>query len=111
MNCSTKRKLIVALAANALDPEKKSAIQVHLKTCAECRAYMEEVSTVTENLRAVEIRSDLMPSESFHRQLAARLRSERSEPFWMSALSDFRALVKSNPRSAMAAGMVVVAAI
>jgi len=111
MNCSNQRKRIIALAANALDPDKKRSLQVHLRTCAKCREYLEEISTITENLRAVEIRSDLQASESFHHKLAARLRTQNSEPFWISALSDFRALLMSNPRTALATGMLLVGAL
>ena len=111
MNCSNKRHRIIALAANTLDPDQKRALQVHLRTCAECRRFLEEISAITENLRAVEIRSDLQASESFHRKLAARLRTEHTEPFWISAWSDFRALLMSNPRTALASGMALVGAL
>jgi len=111
MNCSSKRRLIVALVANTLDSDKKQALQVHLRTCARCRGYLEQISTVTNNLRAVEIRSDIQASESFHRKLAARLRTEHSEPFWISAWSQFRVLLMSHPRTALATGMVLVGAL
>ena len=100
MKCSSKRPLLVALAANALDPDKERALRIHLRTCAACRGYLAQISTVTENLRAIEIRSDIQASETFHRKLASRLRTEHSEPFWISAWSDFRALVLTNPRTA-----------
>ena len=111
MNCSSKRPLIVALAANTIEPDQKRAVEFHLRTCAECRAYLEEISIVTEHLRAVKIRSDVQASESFHRKLAARLRAERSEPFWISASSYFRALLMFNPGASIATGIILVGAL
>jgi len=111
MNCCSKRQWIVALATNALDPYKTRALQAHLQTCASCREYLKQVSTVSENLRGVTIRSDIHASETFHRKLAARLRTERSEALWRSALADLRAMLTSYPRAGLATGVVLVSAI
>ena len=77
--CNQNRKLIVWLAANALDARQTQQLQSHLKTCEGCRRYLAEISNVTEKLLAAETNPILQVSERFHRQVAQKIRSAKPE--------------------------------
>ena len=73
--CHKYRKLIAWLALDELDVGQARNLRTHFETCAGCRAYMEEISSVTNNLTAAEPRTDVQASESFHHRLIGKLRA------------------------------------
>jgi anti-sigma factor RsiW len=77
--CSQNRKLIAWLASNALDAGQTRQLQAHLETCEGCRRYLAEISNVTERLVAAETNSNVQASESFHRNVAAKLRTAKPD--------------------------------
>jgi len=77
-SCSQNRKLIAWLAVDALDRQQERALRAHVETCAECRRYLDQVSHVTNRLSAVEIRSDIQSSESFHQRVVGGLPAQKS---------------------------------
>ena len=56
MNCANYRDQLAALALGALEPAEKHAVELHLSTCAACRATLAELKSVTESLEDVQIR-------------------------------------------------------
>jgi len=78
--CSKNRKLIAWLAVNALDADRARDLRAHLVTCAHCRGYLAEISHLTETLATIEAAPDIQASESFHRDVAARLRTAGRHP-------------------------------
>ena len=88
--CSNNRKPIACLTMGALDARQERALRAHLETCEGCRGYLAEISGVTEKLAAVEIRSDVQTSESFHRKVAGALRAAESGSTWETVASPFR---------------------
>ena len=98
--CANQRKPIALLALGDLEARQARALRAHLETCAGCRAYSEEMSNVTRKLAASGVGSELRVSETFHRQLAARLRAHERRPVGESLLVTLRALC-SNSRMAL----------
>ena len=72
--CAANRKLIVWQTLNALDAQQTRHLRAHLETCEGCRRYLAEISNVTASLATVEINPDIQASESFHRNVAQKLR-------------------------------------
>lgn len=108
--CSHNRKLLVWLALEELDVQQAEALRSHLQTCKGCRQYLMEISDVKQKLARVQFSSDVRASESFHRELVARLRAEKSESVWETARVFFRAgLLNWRVALPVAAAMVVVA--
>ena len=105
--CAQNRKLIAWLASNALDAQQTRQLQAHLETCEGCRRYLAEISNVTEKLVAAEATPNIQASESFHRKVAAKLRTAKPDSIgeiiaayfrgtllnWRVALPAFAALV------------------
>jgi hypothetical protein len=79
--CAPNRKLIVWLTLNALDARQTQSLRAHLETCAGCRRYLAEISSVTERLTAAEANPEIQASENFHRKTANRLRSVKPDSF------------------------------
>ena len=77
--CTEKQKLIVWLAANALNLHESHQLRLHLETCEGCRRYLAEISNVTEKLVPAEMNPDVQESEHFHRQVAGRLRAAKPD--------------------------------
>jgi anti-sigma factor RsiW len=77
--CFRNRRLIAWLALNALDTRRTRQLQAHFETCEGCRRYLAEISNVTDKLVAVETNSDVQASESFHRKVAAKLRTAKPD--------------------------------
>ena len=90
--CANNRKLIAWLAVDALDARREDVLRAHLETCEGCRRYLDDLSHVTERLSAVEIRSDVQASDSFHRKVVSRLRAETSASVWDTMLAQLRAM-------------------
>src|SRR3981081_1843275 len=80
--CLRNRKSIAWLAMDTLDARDASALRAHLETCAGCRAYLGEISSIVEKLDVAEIRSDIQTSETFHQKVTARIRAEPSLSVW-----------------------------
>ena len=89
--CSKNRKLIAWLALDALDARQARDLHAHLETCDACRRYFEEISNVAGKLIAAEIRPDVQASESFHRRVVGRLRTEEPGSLWETPVSFLRA--------------------
>ena len=73
--CSKNRKLIAWLAADALNAGQATALRDHFTHCEGCRGYWEEISNVTQKLKAAPPAFNLEASASFHRRVAERLKS------------------------------------
>ena len=80
--CLNKRKRIAWLALGELDAGQAQDLHAHLENCAGCRAYLKEISDVTEQLAAAQIESVVRASESFHQQVVGRLRAEATASVW-----------------------------
>ena len=81
-SCTNNRKLIAWLAVGAIDANGARELVHHIKTCAGCRAYLEEMSHLTKKLEDAKVKFDFQPSATFHQQLVRRLRAEESAPIW-----------------------------
>ena len=79
------------LSTDALDARQERGLRSHLETCEGCRCYLEEISSVQEELTAAEIRSDIQASESFHQRVVGALRAEATGSAWETAAAQFRA--------------------
>jgi len=80
--CSKHRKPIAWLVVGELDARRERDLRAHLETCEGCRAYLDELSHVTEKLASTEISSDIQASESFHQKLMGRLKAEEPISTW-----------------------------
>jgi hypothetical protein len=89
--CSNHRERIAWLALGALEARQERELRAHLTSCAGCRHYLQEIAHVTDKLGAVELRSDIQTSESFHQNVANALRTKKSGPAWETVLAPFRA--------------------
>jgi len=67
--CRKNRERIASLAMNALEIQHEQELRSHLDSCAGCRSYLEEISSVAGRLRAAEPESGSQPSASFHRSV------------------------------------------
>jgi hypothetical protein len=90
--CADQQKLIALLALHALPDQPAHELLAHLKTCDGCHRYLAELSLVTEQLSAVQPDSEVVASETFHRQTVARLKAETSESVWNLLLAVVRDL-------------------
>lgn len=110
--CLRNRQSIASLAMDTLDARDASALRGHLENCAGCRAYLGELSNVVETLDAVEPRSDIQTSETFHQKVTAGIRAEPSLSVWRIVAAWVGAL-RVNWRVALpvlaATGMVIAA--
>src|SRR3982750_3725218 len=73
MNCTHYRDQLAALALDALEPAAKQPLELHLSSCAACRAVLGELKSVTQSLEGVQTRNDIQTSERFHRAWTAQL--------------------------------------
>jgi len=80
--CADQQKLITWLALDALDARTALTLRAHLETCAGCRSYLAEISKVTEQLAAARPSAELQASETFHRNVVARMKAETSVSVW-----------------------------
>jgi len=80
-SCASNRKLIVWQTLNALDERQARQLREHLETCEGCRRYQAEISNVSARLAAVEVNPAIHASESFHRNVAQRLRAAKPDSF------------------------------
>jgi anti-sigma factor RsiW len=70
---------MVGQILNTLDAQEARQLRAHLETCEGCRRYLAEMSHVTERLAAVKINPDIQASESFHRNVAQKLRAAKRD--------------------------------
>jgi anti-sigma factor RsiW len=108
--CSKNRKLIAWLALDALDARQMTVLRAHLETCEGCRRYLEEISNVTERLRAAKINPDVQASESFHRNVADTLRAEESNSIW-EIVAVYLRRIPVNGRVALLAAVALAVAV
>src|SRR5690349_11877876 len=94
--CSNNRKPLALLAVDALSVSEEHELRAHLQTCESCRAYLQEISNVTQKLRAVELGSEIQTSEAFHQRVVRSLMAHESA----SVLAQLRAAL-SNWRVAL----------
>jgi len=80
--CRRNRKLIAWLTLDMLENAQERKLRAHLETCAGCRRYFEEISSIAQGIRASETRAEIQMEESFHRRVLGALRAEESEANW-----------------------------
>jgi hypothetical protein len=78
-SCLRNRERIALLAVDALENQHERELRAHLDCCAECRRYLEEISSVAGKLRVAEPEPGGQPSASFHRNLMGALAKAQSE--------------------------------
>jgi len=78
-SCTRNRERIALLAVDALENQHERELRAHLDSCAGCRRYLEEISSVAGKLRVAEPESGGQPSASFHRNLMGALAKAQSE--------------------------------
>jgi len=71
--CPKYREQIAWLAMESLETRHEPELRAHLKSCAGCRGYLEEISSVAGEIRAAEPQTITQPSRSFHRNVVAAL--------------------------------------
>jgi anti-sigma factor RsiW len=74
--CSKNHKKIAWLALDALDPAEEQDLRAHLEGCPACRAYWEEISTLSGKLSSARPSARLEASERFHQQVVRAVRNE-----------------------------------
>src|SRR5258706_12569356 len=75
--CWKNRKAIALMAANVLDERQEQPLQAHLKTCADCRHYLAEISRLTEELASSNITANVEASNDFHQRIVRSIRTEQ----------------------------------
>ncbi len=98
--CSTNRKPIALLVVDALNASEARELRAHIQTCEGCRAYLQEISDVTQKLGAFEVRSEIQTSEAFHQRVVRSLRAEETASPLSSLLTQLR-VAMSNWRVAL----------
>jgi anti-sigma factor RsiW len=88
--CFDQRKLITLLALGELDDRLTRKLRAHLQSCEQCRYYLEEISRVTETLAAAKTTPGIRTSQTFHRNVVARLRAEKLVSGWEVAWTFFQ---------------------
>ena len=76
--CRKNRKLIAWLTLGALEVAQERKLRAHIETCAGCRRYLEEISTIARVLESAEARTDIVAQESFHHRVLDALSAEES---------------------------------
>ncbi|HMC28182.1 MAG TPA: zf-HC2 domain-containing protein [Verrucomicrobiae bacterium] len=76
--CSNNRKQLALLAADALNGNEQHELRAHIQTCDGCRAYLREISNVTQKLGVVETRSQIETSEAFHQRVVRSLKAQET---------------------------------
>jgi hypothetical protein len=78
--CEKNQKSIAWLALGALDGREETALREHLKGCAGCRQYFEEMSGVAKKVSAAGPDSSVQAPAFFHQRLTEKLRAAESRP-------------------------------
>ena len=105
--CANQQKQIAALALGLLEPRPARELRAHLETCAGCRVYLAELTRVTEQLAAAKPVVELPASDTFHRQVMARIKARPSGPDWRM-IGDFLRAIPLSWRVALPVGAVVL---
>ena len=87
--CSNNRKQLALLAVDAIHPTEQRALRAHIQACDGCRAYLQEISNVTQKLATVELRSEIQTSETFHQRVVRSLKAHETASMW-SLLAQLR---------------------
>jgi hypothetical protein len=85
--CPRNRERIALLAMDALESRNEAELRAHIESCAGCRCYFEELSSVAGKLREAEPESRGQPSASFHRNLMGALAGAKRESVGEAILS------------------------
>jgi anti-sigma factor RsiW len=104
--CQENREEIALLAMDALDIQRERELRAHLDGCAECQAYLKEMSSIAGRLRSAEPESGGQPSEAFHRNLMGALAQIKRESAGLELLGRIQAIW--NWRVALPAATVAV---
>jgi hypothetical protein len=103
--CLNKRKSIALLAANSLADREKRELKNHLDSCERCRAYFEEITSVTRKLQLTQSPTCEQPSEMFHRNLMGALVGAKRESAWADLWANIEAAL--NGRLVLPAAVAV----
>jgi anti-sigma factor RsiW len=109
-SCAKNRKRIVWLAVGNLDARQAADLRLHLEQCEACRRYSREIGGVTAGLNEAASGPGPVPSDSFHRDLVRRLRTEFPESVWARALGSLGARLLSRRAGFALWGSVAVMA-
>ena len=86
--CANKRKQIAWLTVDALDAKQAEQLRGHLRTCAGCREYWQELARVSSDYAVMGERlPDIRLSDSFHQRVVSRIRQTDKKPvdeFWLA---------------------------
>jgi hypothetical protein len=74
--CKKNRKLIAWMILGELETAQREVIRAHLKQCEGCRAYFEEISSMSSALANGKTNEAVQASPIFHQKLLGKLRSE-----------------------------------
>lgn len=88
--CPDREKLITWLALDALEARSAEELRAHLETCPGCRRHLAEISRLVGQIDSAAPMEELPASETFHRQLMVRIKTEASTPRWKTALASLR---------------------
>ena len=80
-SCKRNRKLIAWMILGELETAPREVIRAHLEQCEECRAYFEEMSSISCGLANAETIETVQASPLFHLKLLGKLRSEERRSF------------------------------
>jgi len=71
--CFGNRKQLALLAIGGLNGGRENGLRAHLEACADCRAYLAEISSVAAKITALEPASEIRASDEFHRNTLAAI--------------------------------------
>ncbi|HWD20755.1 MAG TPA: hypothetical protein VHB20_15915 [Verrucomicrobiae bacterium] len=69
------------MAIGALEEREADPLRTHLQRCAECRAYLKELESVTQCVQEAAA-PEMAPAPFFHRRLRHSLLTERPRPLF-----------------------------
>jgi len=84
--CTDKRKLIVELALEALEPGQALALRKHVESCAGCREYLAEISRLKTRLHVAAEENAVEASAAFHDRVLQALRGETAPSGWAAVV-------------------------
>ena len=87
--CRKNRRLIAWLTLGALEVAREGSLRAHIETCAPCRRYLEEISTVAHRLKAVDTGADIRAHEGFHRRVLSALTAAERTREWSAPLAQW----------------------
>ena len=104
--CREHQESMALLAAGALSTEDAALAHAHLQTCDACRAYWQEMASVTELLGTAAVGPEnVEASPALHRRVMKSIASEIDSPWW----SGFVAQIRAGAWNLAAGGVMTVA--